>query len=95
MIAGQPVVVGSVRGVVVDVPSDERGTVVVVRPADAPDQDDELDLVLDPDDANLFEVVCEWFLLCENTATSLEPHPVLGEVPVCDRCHARNERLRS
>lgn len=29
---------------------------------------------------------CEWFVLCENVATHLEPHPILGEVPACDRC---------
>lgn len=95
MIAGQPVVVGNTRGIVVDVVTDERGTVIVVRPHGAPDQDDELDSVLEPDDQNLYEVVCEWFLLCENTATSMEPHPILGEVPICDRCHERNERLRA
>lgn len=29
---------------------------------------------------------CEWFALCENEATHHEPHPVLGDVPRCDRC---------
>lgn len=31
---------------------------------------------------------CRWFLRCENPATHLESHPVLGEVPCCDRCAA-------
>lgn len=36
---------------------------------------------------------CRWFALCENEATGTLPHPVLGDVPVCDRCRAKNERL--
>lgn len=31
---------------------------------------------------------CEWFLLCANEATTTRPHPVLGDVPCCDRCAA-------
>ena len=31
-------------------------------------------------------MMCEWFLRCTNEATHLEPHPILGEVPACDRC---------
>jgi hypothetical protein len=30
---------------------------------------------------------CEWFLLCTNPATGHTPHPVLGAVPTCNRCH--------
>ena len=30
---------------------------------------------------------CKWFLLCENSATGTTPHPILGEVPTCDRCN--------
>lgn len=29
---------------------------------------------------------CKWFALCQHPAVSVLPHPVLGEVPVCDRC---------
>jgi hypothetical protein len=29
---------------------------------------------------------CEWFARCELEATTLVPHPVLGDVPACDRC---------
>jgi hypothetical protein len=31
--------------------------------------------------------VCAWFAYCENPATGVTPHPVLGDVPTCDRCH--------
>jgi hypothetical protein len=29
---------------------------------------------------------CEQFLMCDNAATRLVPHPILGEVPSCQRC---------
>lgn len=31
--------------------------------------------------------MCRWFLKCENDATGTTPHPILGDVPTCDRCH--------
>jgi hypothetical protein len=30
---------------------------------------------------------CEWFALCPRPATGTTPHPVLGDVPTCDKCH--------
>lgn len=33
--------------------------------------------------------VCQWFALCTNVATHVESHPVLGDVPTCDRCADR------
>jgi hypothetical protein len=30
--------------------------------------------------------LCAWYLKCENPATRLVPHPVLGNVPACERC---------
>lgn len=29
---------------------------------------------------------CQWFAMCDNPATSEEPHPILGKVPICKRC---------
>lgn len=33
--------------------------------------------------------ICEWFALCENTADGVVSHPVLGDVPTCQRCADR------
>jgi hypothetical protein len=30
--------------------------------------------------------VCEWFALCDRPADWLIPHPILGQVPTCQRC---------
>jgi hypothetical protein len=30
--------------------------------------------------------MCEWFLLCDRDAAGTVTHPILGEVPVCERC---------
>lgn len=27
---------------------------------------------------------CEWFVRCTRAATRVEPHPILGVVPVCE-----------
>ena len=37
--------------------------------------------------------ICEWFALCDHVATQTRPHPVLGDVPICDRCAARVDAL--
>lgn len=30
--------------------------------------------------------LCEWFLKCSNPATTVTPHPILGNVPTCQSC---------
>ncbi len=35
------------------------------------------------------EPTCQWFAGCDNAATGSAAHPILGNVPTCDRCHAR------
>lgn len=32
------------------------------------------------------DTVCEWFLMCLNPAVGTVKHPILGNVPICDRC---------
>jgi hypothetical protein len=34
-----------------------------------------------------FILICAWFARCGRPATGTTPHPVLGDVPTCDRCH--------
>lgn len=36
--------------------------------------------------ATATEGLCEWFAGCGNKATKTEAHPILGAVPICDRC---------
>ncbi len=35
--------------------------------------------------------LCQWFALCTNPAALTMPHPILGSVPICDRCASRSE----
>lgn len=37
--------------------------------------------------------LCEWFAMCANAATTTREHPILGAVPICDRCDAYLEAL--
>lgn len=32
------------------------------------------------------DYTCQWFAGCENVATAILPHPILGPVNVCKRC---------
>lgn len=31
-------------------------------------------------------VTCEWFALCANQTSQAADHPILGPVPICERC---------
>lgn len=37
--------------------------------------------------SKLKAIACRWFLKCKNPVTGTTPHPILGDVPTCDRCH--------
>lgn len=41
-------------------------------------------------DVTVREVWCEWFALCDREATGFIAHPILGTVPICDRCRAKS-----
>jgi len=36
---------------------------------------------------------CAWWAGCDNEATTTEPHPILGDVPICDRCVAKLRKI--
>ena len=44
---------------------------------------------------------CEWFYLCDNEATTTRTGPLLGsptgwgEIPICDRCNDKIDRLET
>lgn len=37
--------------------------------------------------------LCAWFLKCDNLATTTRRHPILGNVPICERCNNKVENL--
>lgn len=37
---------------------------------------------------------CRWFLQCDNPAVTTEPHVILGQVPICQRCADKLARLK-
>jgi len=39
------------------------------------------------------EEPCRWFAMCDNPATDMVPHSILGDVPVCERCKAWIARM--
>jgi hypothetical protein len=41
----------------------------------------------------LEEGKCKWFLRCTNDAVTTEKHPILGDVPICQRCKDKVERI--
>ncbi len=38
---------------------------------------------------------CEWFARCTNEAVGEMPHPILGGVPICERCAEKVERINN
>ncbi|KRD08596.1 hypothetical protein ASE48_08510 [Mycobacterium sp. Root265] len=40
-----------------------------------------------------YEVPCQWFAKCENPANGLRSHPILTQVPTCQRCDDKIARI--
>lgn len=36
---------------------------------------------------------CQWFARCTHEATKTRPHPILGFVPICERCDQKMEEI--
>ena len=39
------------------------------------------------------EEACRWYALCDNAADGYVEHPILGDVPTCERCASRHELI--
>ena len=37
--------------------------------------------------------MCQWWVLCDHEATGTRSHPILGDVPICDRCASKVARI--
>jgi hypothetical protein len=35
---------------------------------------------------------CHWFAMCDNDTAGTRSHPILGDVPICERCDANMSR---
>jgi len=35
--------------------------------------------------------MCQWYALCTNPADGIVKHPILGNVPTCQRCADKHE----
>lgn len=38
---------------------------------------------------------CRWFLKCEEVAVTTRSHPILGQVPICQRCNDKMGRIEA
>ena len=36
-------------------------------------------------------MMCAWYVLCDNEAIGTTPHPILGDVDICQRCADKHE----
>ena len=51
--------------------------------------DDDARLSPDPSLIGSPACKCRWFLACDNPATTMVSHPIMGAVPTCARCAER------
>jgi len=49
----------------------------------------------DVDWRSVEEVICQWFALCDRTATGWMDAGPLGEVPICTECKTKVEALKT
>ena len=40
---------------------------------------------IEGEDGDMIEVPCQWFAACDEHAATTEPHPILGDVPICEK----------
>jgi hypothetical protein len=55
-------------------------------PENADEDGDQLDLIEEA-------ALCQWFALCARPATTVRPHPLLGDVQICTECDDKMKRL--
>lgn len=36
-------------------------------------------------------MTCQWYALCPNDAVGTTSHPILGDVPICERCADKHQ----
>jgi len=41
------------------------------------------------------KTTCRWFARCDNIAVTTEPHPILGAVPICQRCVNKLKQIKA
>lgn len=41
------------------------------------------------------ENTCQWFITCERKAVTTREHPILGRVPICQRCDNKMTRIEA
>lgn len=56
------------------------------QPHDDRNHQDDDEQLLESHGSNLTPTQCRWFALCDRPAVGVAGHPILGTVPICQRC---------